>query len=215
MTYNRSMVRTPVLGYLPFVLLVSLAACSNKQSPSSDAASSDPQAPATYQARLETSKGPVVVEVNRNWAPRGADRFYALIKSGFYDQARFFRVVPGFIMQFGMAANPVDNAKWAEAEIKDDPVVQHNVKGTLSFAARGPNTRTSQIFINLGDNTGSLDPQGFAVFGRVIQGMDLVEQFYSAYGETPQQPLIAQRGNAYLMDGFPMLDYIQKATVKP
>jgi peptidyl-prolyl cis-trans isomerase A (cyclophilin A) len=196
-------------------MLLALAACSRSSTESRDASPADIAAPATYQARLETSKGPVVIEVNRSWAPRGADRFYMLTKRGFYDQARFFRVMPGFIVQFGMHAIPEENAKWANSEIQDDPVVQPNVKGTVSFAARGPNTRTSQIFINLGDNTGSLNPQGFAVFGRVIQGMDLVEQFYSGYGETPEQPMITARGNAYLMESFPKLDYIQKATVKP
>jgi len=195
--------------------LVVLAACSGTQSPSSDVAKADAQAPTTYQVRMETSKGPVVIDVNRVWAPRGADRFYLLAKRGFYDQARFFRVVPGFIVQFGMHAKPEENAKWSNAEIQDDPVTQPNVKGTVSFAARGPNTRTSQVFINLGDNSGSLDPQGFAVFGHVSQGMDLVEKIFSGYGQTPEQELINVRGNAYLLENFPKLDYIQKVTVTP
>ncbi len=209
------MTRNWALRYIPAAFLLALTACSRNSSESRDASPSDIESPATYQARLETSKGPIVIDVNRSWAPHGADRFYMLTKRGFYDQARFFRVMPGFIIQFGMHAVPEENAKWANAEIQDDPVVQHNVKGTVSFAARGPNTRTSQIFINLGDNTNSLDPQGFAVFGHVSQGMDLVEQLYAGYGEMPEQQMITARGNAYLMDGFPKLDYIQKATVRP
>lgn len=175
----------------------------------------DTQAPGTYQVRLETSKGPVVIDVNRSWAPRGADRFYTLSKRGFYEQARFFRVVPGFVVQFGMHANPDENAKWMNANITDDPVLQPNLKGTVSFASAGPNTRSTQIFINLGNNSAGLDGQGFAVFGRVSQGMDIVEKIYAGYGQTPDQQQITIQGNAYLLQNFPMLDYIQKAVVTP
>jgi peptidyl-prolyl cis-trans isomerase A (cyclophilin A) len=197
------------------VLFSFLAACSLPQRAGSDAPPTDVQAPNAYQVRMETSKGPVVIDVNRAWAPRGADRFYMLVKRGFYDQARIFRVVPGFVAQFGLNAKPEETAKWAGAELQDDPVMQPNVKGTISFASHGPNSRTTQVFINLGDNSGSLDPQGFAVFGRVTQGMDLVEQFYAGYGSAAQekQELITLQGNAFLLENFPKLDFIQKATV--
>jgi peptidyl-prolyl cis-trans isomerase A (cyclophilin A) len=192
-----------------------LAACSMPQRTNSDKPPVDVQAPTTYQVKMETSKGPVVISVNRAWAPRGADRFYMLVKRGYYDQARFFRVMPGFVAQFGIHANPEETAKWAGAELQDDPVMQPNVKGTLSFASHGPNSRTTQLFINLGDNSGSLDPQGFTVFGRVSQGMDIVEQLYAGYGAAAQekQEMITLKGNAFLLENFPKLDFIQKATV--
>ena len=205
--------RTALLASLAVV--ITLAACPSNPRSSSDGPPADVQAPATYQVRMETSKGPIVIDVNRSWAPHGADRFYMLSKRTFYDQARFFRVVPGFVIQFGIHATPEENAKWSQAAIQDDPVTQSNVKGTVSFASHGPNSRTTQVFINLGNNTGSLDPQGFAVFGRVSQGMELVEQLYSGYAQTPEQELITLRGNAYLLENFPKLDFIQKVTVAP
>ena len=197
------------------VLLSILAACSVPQRTNSDKPPADVQAPNAYQVKMETSKGPVVISVNRTWAPRGADRFYMLVKRGYYDQARFFRVMPGFVAQFGIHANPEETAKWAGAELQDDPVMQPNVKGTLSFASHGPNSRTTQLFINLGDNSGSLDPQGFTVFGRVSQGMDAVEQLYAGYGAAAQekQESITLKGNAFLLESFPKLDFVQKATV--
>jgi len=170
--------------------------------------------PAKFKVTFDTTKGPVVVEVHRDWAPIGADHFYKLVKSGYYDGCRFFRVVPNFIVQFGIAADPAVTRKWKTPAIVDDPVKQHNVRGTLVYATAGPNTRTTQLFINLGDNTRSLDPQGFAPFGEVTLGMALVDGIYQGYGEAPQQPLIESQGNAYLAPQFPKLDYIRKATIQ-
>ncbi len=178
------------------------------------------QAPATYKARFDTSKGVFVVQVTRAWAPQGADRFYNLVKNGFYDNVRFFRVITGFMVQFGINGNPALSAKWREANITDDPVKQSNKRGMITFATAGPNTRTSQVFINFGDNT-SLDAMGFAPFGRVISGMDVVDQLYAGYGEGaprgsgPDQGRLQAEGNAYLVKSFPKMDYVKKATIEP
>lgn len=163
----------------------------------------------TYRVRFDTSKGPVVIEVHPEWAPLGAKRFEELVKAGFFDGARFFRVVPNFVVQFGLAANPAMTKKWDKA-IKDDAVAHTNALGTLAFATMGPETRTSQIFINLRSNQ-TLDAQGFAPFARVVEGMDVVEKFYAAYGERPDQQAITRRGNAYIQGNFPNLDYIKTA----
>ncbi len=177
------------------------------------------QAPPTYKVKLDTSKGAVVIEVSRAWAPLGADRFYNLVKSGFYDNARFFRVISGFMVQFGIAGDPRVQAPWRNAPIKDDPVTQSNKRGTITFATAGPNTRTSQVFINYGDNA-RLDASGFAPFGRVVSGMNVVDSFHSGYGEGapngrgPDQSRIQREGNAYLTRDFPDLDYIKKATIE-
>ena len=176
------------------------------------------QAPETYRARFETTKGTFTVEVTRAWAPQGADRFHSLIKSGFYDGARFFRVLPGFVIQFGIPGDPAVARQWRSANIPDDPVTQTNAPGSVTFATAGPNTRTTQVFINLGNNA-ALDRQGFAPFGRVTEGMDVVGQLYSGYGEGaphgrgPDQGRIQSEGNKYLESGFPKLDYIKKAEV--
>jgi peptidyl-prolyl cis-trans isomerase A (cyclophilin A) len=175
-------------------------------------------APTTFKVRFETSKGDFIVEVQRAWAPQGADRFYNLVKNGFYDGARFFRVISGFMAQFGINGDPKVSAVWREQRIKDDPVQQSNTRGFISYAMAGPNTRTTQLFINYGDNS-RLDQRGFAPFGRVIEGMEVVEQLYAGYGEGapqgkgPSQGRIQQEGNAYLTSSFPSLDYIKKATV--
>ncbi len=169
--------------------------------------------PENYRVEFETSKGNFTVEVTRDLAPLGADRFYNLIKSGFYDGARFFRVLPGFVVQFGLPADP------AVARIADDRVKGSNARGTITFATAGPNTRTTQVFINLADNA-NLDGMGFAPFGRVTEGMDVVGQLYSGYGEGaphgrgPDQGRITSEGNAYLEREFSKLDYIEKATVQ-
>jgi peptidyl-prolyl cis-trans isomerase A (cyclophilin A) len=176
------------------------------------------RAPATFQARFETSKGDVVVEVHRDWAPLGADRFYTLVKSGYFDGVRFFRVIPGFMAQFGIHGDPQVAAAWRGATIPDDPVRQHNVRGTVSFATAGPATRTTQLFINYGDNR-RLDAMGFAPFGQVVQGMEVVDQLYGGYGEGapagrgPDQSRIEAQGNAYLERDFPQLDQIKRATI--
>lgn len=176
--------------------------------------------PEVYNVKLDTSKGPVTIEVRREWAPRGADHFYALVKTGFYDNARFFRVVRNFVVQFGIAADPKTQQLWANISLPDDPVREHNRLGTVTFATRGPNTRTTQVFINLRDNSQALDGQGFSPFGKVTEGMDVVDSFYNSYGDMPpmgQGPdpnLIQTQGNAYLESRFPRLDYIRKATIQ-
>ena len=169
-------------------------------------------APARYQVRFETSAGVFVVDVTRAWAPRGADRLYELVRSGFYDGTRFFRVVPGFVVLFGLNGDPAVSARWRDATIADDPVTQSNARGTLTFATAGPNTRTSQLFINYGDNR-RLDGMGFAPMGVVIEGMDVVDRIYAGYGESPDQGLIESQGNAYLAAQFPRLDSIARATI--
>ena len=171
------------------------------------------QAPDRFKVRFETSAGTFTVEVYREWAPRGADRFYNLVRHGFYDDQRFFRVVPGFVVQFGMHGDPEISRKWYDARILDDPVRASNLRGTLCFAAtRSPNSRTTQVFINLGDNA-NLDRMRFAPFGKVIEGMETVDAINAEYGERPDQGEIFARGNEYLEQKFPELDYIVKARI--
>jgi peptidyl-prolyl cis-trans isomerase A (cyclophilin A) len=172
------------------------------------------EAPAVYRVKFETSKGPFVVEVHRDWAPNGADRFYDLVQQTFYDDNRFFRIVKGFIVQFGLNGDPTVSTQWQTKTIPDDPVKQSNTPGMLSFAMAGPGTRTTQIFINLGNNTQSLDPQGFAPFGRVIDGMSVVAQFNAEYAEAPDQGKIQALGNDYLKQTFPNLDFIKTARIE-
>jgi peptidyl-prolyl cis-trans isomerase A (cyclophilin A) len=178
------------------------------------------QAPATFKAKFTTTKGDFVVEVTRAWAPLGADRFYNLVKYHFYDDASFFRVLPGFVAQFGLSAKPEISRVWASATIKDDPVTQSNLAGYLTFATAGPNTRTTQLFISLADNQ-NLDGMGFAPFGKVIEGMDVVQGLYSGYGEGapgghgPDQNRITNEGKAYLDKDFPLLDSIKTAVIVP
>jgi len=178
-----------------------------------DAPKAQAAAPAKIIVNFDTTRGPIVVEVHRDWAPIGADHFVELVKSGYFDGCRFFRVVPNFIVQFGIAADPAVTRKWKSHALPDDPVKQHNVRGTLVYATAGPNTRTTQLFINLGDNTRSLDGQGFAPFAVVTKGMMSVDTIFPGYGEAPQQPNIEGQGNAYLQQ-FPKLDYIRKATIQ-
>jgi peptidyl-prolyl cis-trans isomerase A (cyclophilin A) len=174
-------------------------------------------APATYKARFETSKGAFVVDVTREWAPNGADRFYNLVKNGFYDGVRFFRVLDGFMAQFGINGDPKISAAWREARIPDDPVKQSNRRGFITYAMAGPGTRTSQVFINYGDNS-ALDRQNFSPFGRVTSGMEVVDKLHSGYGEGaprgqgPDQGRVQMEGNAYLTKSFPQLDFVKKAT---
>ena len=177
------------------------------------------QAPATFRARFVTSEGPFVVEFHRAWAPLGVDRVYNLIEAGFYDGVRFFRVLDGFVAQFGIHGDPAIQARWRGANIVDDPVVEGNTRGRVTFAMGGPNTRSTQLFINYVDNS-QLDGMGFPALGEVVEGMDVVEQLYSGYGEGPprnpagpNQSLIQQRGNEYLNAEFPELDYIESAEI--
>ena len=178
------------------------------------------QAPPVYRVDFDTSKGPFVIEVHRDWAPNGADRFYNLVKNGFYDNVRFFRVIEGFMVQFGVSGDPKVSAVWREARIKDDAVRISNKRTFVTFATAGPNTRTTQVFINFGDNA-NLDSQGFAPFGQVVSGMKVVDSLYSGYGEGapsglgPEQGKLQAEGNAYLASGFGKLDYVKKATVEP
>jgi peptidyl-prolyl cis-trans isomerase A (cyclophilin A) len=202
---------------LPLAALVP-AAPALAQSPLANPAALTEQAPATYKVKFDTTKGAFVIEVNRAWAPRGADRFYNLVKNGFYDDIRFFRVLDGFMAQFGIHGDPATMAKWRVARIPDDPVRQSNTRGTISFATSGANTRTTQVFINFGNN-GALDRMGFAPFGKVVSGMKVIDALYAGYGEGapqgngPDQMRMQMEGNSYLAQNFKQLDYIKKATI--
>ena len=179
------------------------------------------QAPGHFKAKFETSKGEFVIEVHREWAPLGADRFYNLVKIGFYDNVRFFRVIQTprpFMAQFGLNGDPKVSAKWRMARIKDEPGKMSNIRGYISYAKAGPNSRTTQVFINY-DNNARLDSMGFSPFGQVVEGMEVVDSLYGDYGEGaprgrgPNQNSIQQQGNAYLEKSFPKLDYVKHATI--
>jgi peptidyl-prolyl cis-trans isomerase A (cyclophilin A) len=179
------------------------------------------KAPDDFKAQFTTTKGDFTVEVHRDWAPNGADRFYVLVKNGFYDGAEFFRVIPNFMVQFGISGNPKIAAAWAHANLRDDPVKQGNKRGRITYAMAGPNTRTSQVFINFRDNS-NLDSQGFAAFGEVTEGMDVVDKLYGGYGDMqemgghgPSPSKIESEGNAYLDKNFSQLDKIKTAKILP
>jgi peptidyl-prolyl cis-trans isomerase A (cyclophilin A) len=202
------------------LLLASLSAPAFAQAPDlSNPAALVEQAPASYKVRFDTSKGSFVIQVNRAWAPHGADRFYNLIKHGFYDNVRFFRVISDFMVQFGINGDPQVSARWREANIPDDPVKTSNKRGMITFATAGPNTRTTQVFINFGDNS-QLDGMGFAPFGQIVSGMDVVDRINAEYGEGaprgrgPEQGRLQMEGNAYLAQSFPRMDYVKKATIE-
>ena len=175
-------------------------------------------APETFRARFETSRGTFVVEAHRAWSPNGVDRFYNLVRGGFYDEVRFFRVIAGFMAQFGINGDPAIQSQWRNANIPDDPVEMGNTRGRVSFATAGPNTRSTQLFINFGDNS-QLDGMGFSAIGEVVEGMEVVDALYAGYGEGapngagPSQGRIQAEGNAYLEADFPSLDYIERATL--
>lgn len=221
-------------AWIGIVVAASAWACTREQKPAQTAPAASPpsatapspqtfaalldparateEAPASFKARFETTRGAFVIAARRDWAPLGVDRFYNLVKIGFYDGAPFFRVLKGFIVQFGLNGDPRVNAAWQPARFADDPVTQTNRRGTVTFATAGPGTRTTQLFINYGDN-GSLDSQGFAPIGEVIEGMATVETIYDGYGQTPDQFRIQAEGNAYLQREFPRLDFIKRATL--
>lgn len=188
------------------------------QDGSGDADQATKKEQTVFNVKFETSKGDFVMEVHPDWAPLGAARFKELVEAGFYNDVRFFRVLDGFMAQFGINGDPAVSAKWRESKIKDDPVTQSNTRGMVSYAMAGPGTRTSQLFINYGNNK-NLDGMGFSPFAKVVDGMEVVDSLYSQYGEGaprgrgPDQGRIQSEGNAYLNESFPKLDYIKQATI--
>src|SRR5215204_7508892 len=199
----------------PFALLLALVAalanalaCGREKTPEVVAG----PAPDSFRVALSTSKGDVVVAIYKSWSPHGADRFYQLVSEGFLDEQRFYRVIPQYIAQFGASADPKKNDRWDDLKIPDDPRTQSNARGTLSFAAEAPNTRSHQLFFNLKDNP-KLDPQNFIPIGRVVEGMSVLDALYDDYGDTPKFRLVATLGNEYLQRMFPKLDYIKTARV--
>ena len=212
-------------AFLAFtMLLVAAAAALIAQTPAAPKAAGPnllnpatlkAKAPPVYLAKLTTSKGPVVVRVTRSWAPNGADRFYNLVRGGFFTDAAFFRVIPGFMAQFGISARPEVSRIWANANIIDDPVKGSNTRGMVTFAqTSAPNSRSTQLFINYGNNA-NLDASRFAPFGEVIEGMEAVDQIYPGYREQPDQGAITSEGKAYLDKNFPRLDRILTAVIEP
>ncbi len=174
-------------------------------------------APEIVRARFETSQGSFVIEVHREWAPLAADRFYNLVKHGFYDEARFFRVLEGFMVQFGLNGDPSIQSAWRMANLRDEPVRQSNLRGFVSFTREAaPHSRFTQVFISYRDNS-YLDAEGFAPFGQVVEGMEVVEALYSGYGRAnvPDQRHIMREGNAYLLRDYPRLDFIKAAVIEP
>lgn len=203
-----------VIQALVFSVVVASVPIAASAQSLKDPASLKEQAPATYRVRLDTSAGPVVIQVTREWAPLGADRFYNLVKNGFYDGARFFRVLSGFMAQVGMNGDPAIQKVWGRANFNDDPVKGSNKRGFVTFAKTGaPNSRSTQFFINYGDNS-FLDKQGFAPFGEVVEGMAAVDKFHSYGKNEPDQTRITNEGNAYLNKEYPKLDFIKKATIE-
>jgi peptidyl-prolyl cis-trans isomerase A (cyclophilin A) len=195
-------------------LAASIALGQAANSPLMKPSALNEKAPAIYKARFDTTAGMFVVEVHTDWAPIGADRFYNLVKNGYYDGCRFFRVLPGFMVQFGINGNPAIQRNWENANISDEPVKQGNTRGNISYAkSSAPNSRTTQVFINFADNS-RLNRDGFAPFGKVISGMEVVDKIYSGYGQQPDQGRIQKEGTAYLTKTFPKLDYIKKATLE-
>jgi peptidyl-prolyl cis-trans isomerase A (cyclophilin A) len=202
---------------LALAVVAAVAACGGSKSAGPPSALLHPdtlteKAPEIYEATFKTTKGDFTIKVHRTWARHGADRFYNLVKSGFFDGAKVFRAVPGFVVQFGISPYPEVSKQWRSATIPDDTVTVHNQRGGVTFAAAGPNTRTTQIFVNLGDNR-RLDRLGFAPFGTVTKGMDVVDKLYSGYREepTPHQGEMQLQGNAWLEQNYPKLDSIETA----
>jgi peptidyl-prolyl cis-trans isomerase A (cyclophilin A) len=216
--------------FLTAAALSILVACDKPAPPPADTATSAATpppaatptvdaAPATFKVRFETSKGPIVIQFNREWSPNGVDRIYQLVQEQYYDNVKFFRVVTGFVVQFGMHGDPATNTKWQGQPIRDDPVTQTNSRGRVTFAKSSmPDSRTAQLFINLQDNGPMLDPpsqQGFAPVGEVVEGMSVVDRLYAGYADQPtnRQPEISAGGNAFLNREYPKLDSVRTARV--
>jgi peptidyl-prolyl cis-trans isomerase A (cyclophilin A) len=209
---------------LPIATLLLLAPAARADTTASAAMSpsqATATAPATYKVKMTTAKGDFVIEVHRDWSPLGADRFYNLVKLGYFNDVAFFRVIKGFMVQFGINGDPALNRAWRVATFKDDPSTKHsNTRGTITFATAGPNMRTTQVFINYGNNS-RLDAMGFTPFGKVVSGMNVVDKIEGMYGEGapsgngPEQEATQRQGNAYLKAQFPKLDYVKKATLEP
>ena len=208
---------------LALTLLSLTAACSADAAPNAKLLAPEKataKAPDLFKVKFTTTKGDFVVEVHRDWAPLGADRFFNLVKLGYYDDVAFFRAIDNFMVQFGINGSGDVNTKWNAAHIDDDPAAgQTNARGMLTFATSGPNSRTSQLFINYKDN-GNLDGMGFRPFGKIVSGMEVVDSLYKGYGEGaprgrgPRQDLAQAQGNAYFKKEFPLLDYVKKARVE-
>ena len=213
---HRRLRRSSVAAALVLAAAASISAQSTRASRLSDPSKLTETAPAVFRARFDTSKGPVVIEVHREWAPIGADRFYNLVKNGFYDGTRFFRVRPGFMAQFGLNGNPEIQSPWQRAFLRDEPVTQKNLRGFVTFTTEGrPQSRFTQIFINYNDNS-RLDADGFAPFGQVVTGMEVVDKLYAPPDDAqPDQRRILREGNEYLGKEFPQLDFVKKATIIP
>jgi peptidyl-prolyl cis-trans isomerase A (cyclophilin A) len=209
------MIFSPRLSLLPFfaTLAVLAGACGDRTAQSSDTAVAA-TAPDSFRVAFETSRGTFVVEAHRAWAPNGADRFYQLVRAGFFDDTRFFRVVPEFIAQFGINDKKKVNERWEKLKLADDPPRETNARGTITFTNSGPGSRSHQMFVSLADNP-RLDKAGFVPVGRVIEGMAVVDSIYSGYGEAPEQSFIQTLGNSYLTRMFPKLDYVRTARVLP
>ena len=180
------------------------------------------QSPGLFRVKIETTAGNFVIQAHRDWSPHGADRFYQLVRDGYYDNSRFFRVVPGRWVQFGISGNPHTAQKWRHQTIPDDPLLQHNTRGFVAFANTGPDTRSTQVYINTGDNSRNDKEKGFAPFGQVVEGMDTVDKLYGEYGEQAgggmragHQDAMFAGGNAYLDREFPKLDKLMRASVIP
>ena len=198
--------------------LAFLLSCATESKKEAAAPPESQKPPEVYKVRLETTRGDFVIQATREWAPRGSDQFFELVQNRFYDGARFFRVVRNFVVQFGISGDPAAQRVWGDMKFRDDPAKQSNRKAFVAFAKLGPNSRTTQVFINLQDNT-SLDKEGFAPFGQVVEGMDVVEKLWSNYGELPPKgsgpdpARLMKEGNTYLDEQFPRLDSIKRARV--
>jgi peptidyl-prolyl cis-trans isomerase A (cyclophilin A) len=200
-------------------LFILIAGCASPHPGLQEPGLANDRAPDDFRVRFETTRGPFIVAVTREWAPLAADRFYNLVQLGYFEDAGFFRVIPGFVAQFGISGDPKISARWKDATIPDDPVRAQNLRGYLSFAMSGPHSRTTQLFINLANNV-RLDRVGFAPFGRVVEGIEVVDLLYAGYGEGsprgrgPAQDLIYSEGNRYLREEFPRLDFVVTATMQ-